>query len=188
MFRISITSSMLSSGPSIPQSVVASQMPSRYSIHMVSRHSGNSAIRPHQMHGSISHQVSKTVCYQAALPKVPLEYHKCIQCSTRFSCLERLLRHSQRANCSMASCKHCEQVFESKNKLHQHIRNRDCQQFVSALKNMAPHKRSLLVLTAAGSTPSEAVAKASNPSTPPPTYRVVSRPPPIYGTTTSKTI
>ena len=50
------------------------------------------------------------------------QYHKCTICMASFSSISRLLSHSQSASCGKPSCKHCEEVFESKNQLHKHIR------------------------------------------------------------------
>ena len=160
-------------------------------------------------------------------PQLPVEYHKCTVCSISFSSISRLLSHSQMATCGKSFCNHCEEVFDSKNKLHDHIRSRECQkstltsatksiathksgltQFstpernttsdaniafkkagikysthvtitpASAAKSITPHKPSLLTLTHVESTPSKTSVISS--TTPPPTYRVISLPPPIY--------
>ncbi|KAG6999194.1 hypothetical protein G7Y79_00036g071500 [Physcia stellaris] len=52
----------------------------------------------------------------------PPQYHSCLTCSASFSSLARLLQHTQEAVCKKAVCKHCEGAFDSKNKLHEHIR------------------------------------------------------------------
>ena len=51
----------------------------------------------------------------------PPQYHSCLNCSASFSSLTRLLQHAQTA-CQKAVCKQCAEAFESKNKLHEHIR------------------------------------------------------------------
>ncbi|KAG7004386.1 hypothetical protein G7Y79_00026g059700 [Physcia stellaris] len=52
----------------------------------------------------------------------PPQYHSCLNCSASFSSLARLLQHTQEAVCKKAVCKHCEGAFDSKNKLHEHLR------------------------------------------------------------------
>ena len=52
----------------------------------------------------------------------PPQYHSCLNCSASFSSLTRLLQHTQEAVCKKAVCKHCEGAFDSKNKLHEHLR------------------------------------------------------------------
>ena len=81
-------------------------------------------------------------------PQVPIEYHKCAACSASFSSLSRLLSHSQTAGCNRATCKHCEKKFESKNKLHNHIR--EC---LPASKSEIPSKSALVPLISPESSP-----------------------------------
>ena len=50
------------------------------------------------------------------------QYHKCTICMASFSSISRLLSHSQLASCGKPTYKQCEEVFESKNQLHKHIR------------------------------------------------------------------
>ena len=52
----------------------------------------------------------------------PPQYHSCLNCSASFSSLARLLQHTQEAVCKKTVCKHCEGAFDSKNKLHEHLR------------------------------------------------------------------
>ena len=49
------------------------------------------------------------------------QYHFCLNCFAFFSSLTRLLQHNQIV-CRKVVCKQCEKIFESKNKLHEHIR------------------------------------------------------------------
>ena len=49
------------------------------------------------------------------------QYHFCFHCFVFFSSLIRLLQHNQ-SICKKVVCKHCEKVFDSKNKFHEHIR------------------------------------------------------------------
>ena len=65
------------------------------------------------------------------------EYHKCTVCSASFSSINRLLSHSQMAICGKSSCNHCEEVFDSKNKLHDHIRSHECQKLLSSKSDAA---------------------------------------------------
>ena len=60
-------------------------------------------------------------------PPTPPQYHLCVECSAQFSSMTRLLEHTKQANCSKVTCKHCEQGFNSKNKLHEHIRGQHTQ-------------------------------------------------------------
>lgn len=113
--------------------------------------------------------------------QAPLEYHKCPQCSASFSSIARLLSHTQTATCGKTSCKLCEEVFDSKNKLHEHLRNRDCQKSLPQGKSIAPHKSSLSALASAETTTLSSPV-ATSPMTPLPTYRTVSPPPPTYET------
>ena len=50
--------------------------------------------------------------------------------------MTRLLEHTKQANCSKVICKHCEQDFNFKNKLHDHIREQHTQK--SNLRVFAP--------------------------------------------------
>ena len=49
------------------------------------------------------------------------QYHFCLNCFVFFSSLIRLLQHNQ-SICKKIVCKHCEKIFDSKNKFHEHIR------------------------------------------------------------------
>ena len=114
-------------------------------------------------------------------PQMPQEYHKCTVCSASFSSISRLLTHSQMVICNKASCKHCEGTFESKNQLHEHLRN-ECQNSTSQGKSKAPHKSNLSpLITAESITPSAECATSSPPSALP-EYRAVSPSPPTYET------
>ena len=114
-------------------------------------------------------------------PQMPQEYHKCTVCSASFSSISRLLTHSQMTTCNKASCKHCEGTFESKNQLHEHLRN-ECQNSTSQGKSKAPHKSSLSSLIIAESTTSSAECATSSPLSALPEYRAVSPSPPTYET------
>ncbi|KAG6985286.1 hypothetical protein G7Y79_00126g102010 [Physcia stellaris] len=64
----------------------------------------------------------------------PTHYHSCVECSAQFSSMSRLLEHTRQetACCNTkAICKHCEQGFNSKNKLHDHIREYHAQKPVT---------------------------------------------------------
>ena len=49
------------------------------------------------------------------------QYYSCLNCFAFFSSLTRLLQYIQTI-CRKIVCKHCEKIFESKNKFHEHIR------------------------------------------------------------------
>ncbi|CAF9925161.1 MAG: hypothetical protein ALECFALPRED_002913 [Alectoria fallacina] len=109
------------------------------------------------------------------------EYHKCTVCSASFSSINRLLSHSQMATCGKSSCNHCEEVFDSKNKLHDHIRSHECQKLLSSKSDTAIKT----VLTKLSTPEKNATSNANNTlsktsATPPPTYRAISPPPPTY--------
>ena len=53
--------------------------------------------------------------------QLPLEYHKCTVCAASFSSISRLLSHNRNAICGKPSCEHCEEKFDSNNKLHEHL-------------------------------------------------------------------
>ena len=74
-------------------------------------------------------------------------------------------------------------MFDSKNKLHEHLRNRECTAAIlssSITKSIAPHKSSLSALTPAESTSSEVIPLLL--SSPLPEYRTVSSLLPTYET------
>ena len=95
-------------------------------------------------------------------PQMSQEYHKYTICSALFSSISRLLTHSQMIICNKVSCKHCETIFESKNQLHEHLRN-ECQNSTSQRKSKASHKSSLSSLIIAESTTSSAECATSSP-------------------------
>ena len=41
------------------------------------------------------------------------------------------------ATCNKSSCNHCEEIFDSKNKLHNHIRNHECQKLLFSKSEIA---------------------------------------------------
>ena len=47
--------------------------------------------------------------------------------------------------CGKSSCKHCEEIFDNKNKLHEHLRTQDCQQ-LSLIKSKIATRSSLMPL------------------------------------------
>ena len=49
-------------------------------------------------------------------------YHICLECTTQFSSISRLLAHAQKSCTKFITCKHCELIFSSNNKLHEHVR------------------------------------------------------------------
>ena len=142
-------------------------------------------------------------------PQQSPHYHKCTACSASFSSLSRLLTHSQSDRCSKASCNHCDAIFDSKNKLHEHIR-----EYHSAINSKAAKKFALAPLrgpennsngdhcclkggvdnkeltslssestTATPICSANPVSASEISATPPPTYRSISPAPPTYQTT-----
>ena len=59
------------------------------------------------------------------------QYHSCLNCFRFFSFLTRLLQHNQSTICKKVVCKHCEKIFESNNKFHEHVR----QYYTKSMKN-----------------------------------------------------
>ena len=49
-------------------------------------------------------------------------FHSCPECAAQFSSISRLLAHAQKGCNKAFTCKHCEQGFDSNNKLHEHVR------------------------------------------------------------------
>ena len=49
-------------------------------------------------------------------------YHICLKCTTQFSSISRLLAHAQKSCIKLITCKHCELIFSSNNKLHEYAR------------------------------------------------------------------
>ena len=74
---------------------------------------------------------AKSSIQTTAVPPAPPppQYHSCLNCSASFSSLARLLQHTQTA-CQKAVCKHCEGTFDSKNKLHEHLRQHHAKEVV----------------------------------------------------------
>ena len=50
------------------------------------------------------------------------QYHNCFECFVSFSSISRLLTHTQKTSCFKLACKHCEKIFNSNNKFHEHVR------------------------------------------------------------------
>ena len=65
------------------------------------------------------------------------QYHFCLNCSAFFSSLIRLLQHIQKIICQKTICKQCEKIFESKNKLHEHIRQHHVKSAKKMIKNVS---------------------------------------------------
>ena len=64
---------------------------------------------------------SKSETSSASSASFSPQYHSCLNCFAFFSSLTRLLQHNQ-IICQKVVCKQCEKIFDSKNKLHEHIR------------------------------------------------------------------
>ena len=121
-------------------------------------------------------------CTSQTTSKISLEYHKCTVCSALFSSISRLLSYSQIATCGKAFCKHYNEAFDSKNRLHEHLRSREYIIAISSsvIKSKAPHNFSLSALTSAESVSSISIILLFSPL---PKYRAVSPSLPIYETT-----
>ena len=91
------------------------------------------------------------------------------------------MQHAQENMCNKPRCRHCEMVFSSKNRLHQHLREKCPQQMhrrCSSSSSVPPTPRT----PPPAALPEEnRVSPPTSPSpSPPPTYRAISPPPPIY--------
>ena len=96
------------------------------------------------------------------------DYHHCKLCNASFSSIARLMRHTQENICNKPSCRHCDEVFLSKNQLHHHLR-KDCKKRVHRQPSSSPK-----------------YSPRSSPSPSPlPAYRAISPPPPRYEATKS---
>ena len=74
---------------------------------------------------AISIEFSKSTLHSSS------QYHICSQCFAKFSFISRLLQHAQKNNDFKATCKHCEKIFNSNNKLHEHVRLKHARKFVN---------------------------------------------------------
>ena len=61
------------------------------------------------------------------------QYHFCLNCFAFFSSLIRLLQHIQKIVCKKIICKHCEKVFESNNKFHEHFRQHHAKKMIKVV-------------------------------------------------------
>ena len=115
-------------------------------------------------------------------------YHHCKLCNASFSSIARLMRHAQENICNKPSCRHCEKVFSSKNRLHQHLRE-ECQKQThrsspasSSRSSSRPSPRSSPPCSPTWPStciPTSSPAPTPAPS-PPPAYRAISPSPPPY--------
>ena len=80
---------------------------------------------------TISIEFSKSTLHSSS------QYHTCSQCFAKFSFISRLLQHTQKNNCFKATCKHCEKIFSSNNKLHEHVRLKHARRFVNFATSFA---------------------------------------------------
>ena len=114
----------------------------------------------------------------------PPQYHSCLNCSASFSSLTRLLQHNQSV-CKKAVCKHCEGAFDSKNKLHEHLRQHHATKEVDKIAsgrscNREGDKTSSTTSSTTQSTTSPTTTpktSISRPVTPPERLRNLSTPP-----------
>ena len=119
-----------------------------------------------------------------------LEYHHCKLCNASFSSMARLIRHAQGNICDKPSCRHCDMVFSSKNRLHQHLREKCLKQTrsssASSRSSSSPSPTwsstwSSPSSTACSSTCSPKSSPAPSPApSPPPRYRAISPSPSNY--------
>ena len=82
-----------------------------------------------------------------------LQYHSCPKCNAQFSSTSRLLQHTQK-DCFKLACKHCEESFNSNNKLHEHVRLKYTQRPITSPASSPPPRGSLHVFLVASSTTS----------------------------------
>ena len=68
------------------------------------------------------------------------QYHFCLNCFAFFFSLTRLLQHTQIV-CQKVVCKQCEEVFKSKNKFHEHIRQHHTKKIVKTMKSRFNRER-----------------------------------------------
>ena len=64
------------------------------------------------------------------------QYHRCFQCFMIFSSTSRFFNHTQKNDCNKITCKLCEAVFTSNNKLHKHVRLHHNQKTITFSKIM----------------------------------------------------
>ena len=115
-----------------------------------------------------------------ATSQPPIEYYNYTIYSILFSSIARLLNHTQTTTYNKVSYKRCEKIFDSKNKLYKHLRNRDCQISLQG-KSITPLKYSLSALISTKTTTLSLSITISS-ITPLSTYRTVSPPSPTYET------
>ena len=95
------------------------------------------------------------------------QYHSCVECSSHFSSMSRLLQHTQyHCTGTQVICKHCDADFNFKNKLHEHIREQHTQKsdIKSNLRSPTPESTYKVMEKSAVTRPS-----ASLPPQEPPT-------------------
>ena len=116
------------------------------------------------------------------------EYHHCKLCNASFSSVTRLMQYAQENICNKPRCRHCEMVFSSKNRLHQHLREK-CQKQLHRKSSTRSSSSSLSACSPTCSPPISLLPeenRASPPpsqiASPPPTYQAISPPPPTYKT------
>ena len=123
------------------------------------------------------------------------QYHSCVKCFAFFSSLRRLLQHIQKVVCQKIICKHCEGVFESNNKLHEHVRQYHTKKVVKAMRSRFNKQRdkstttssisSTNISTTTSSSTTPKIAK-SRPVTSPEPAILSSTPPVTSAATTSE--
>ena len=124
-----------------------------------------SQLSPHEALYEALREASQATSHQAP------DYHYCKLCNASFSPVARLIRHTQENVCNKPCCRHCEMVFPSKNRLHQHLRD-ECQNKV--------HRRSSSASSSASSRRSSLTCPPACSPSPPPRHQMISPPPPAY--------
>ena len=79
---------------------------------------------------AFSTKSSKFETFSVSSARFSSQYHSCLNCFACFSSLTRLLQHTQKIVCKKIVCKHCEKIFDSKNKLHEHFRQHHAKKIV----------------------------------------------------------
>ena len=82
----------------------------------------------------------------SSVSRLSSQYHFCLNCFAFFSFLTRLLQHNQ-SICKKVVCKHCEKIFESNNKFHEHVRQHHAKKIVNASKRNFNRKRNKISST-----------------------------------------
>ena len=74
------------------------------------------------------------------------QYHFCFNYFVFFSSLIRLLQHNQ-SICKKVVCKHCDEIFESNNKFHEHVRQHHTKKKIIVSRRNFNKKKNKITLT-----------------------------------------